>query len=101
LGRTISIIWKNGIAYPLDEKELPLELPHVESYQPGPEGEGPLANLPEWISILLPLREVGEGLWKRIPCPATQAHRGTFFDIWTLTMKKNFATEKFRLLGTG
>ena len=45
---TFPIVWKNGIAYPLDEKELPLLLPEVESYSPGPEGEGPLANIPEW-----------------------------------------------------
>ena len=44
-GEPFPIVWKNGIAYPLDEKELPLELPHVESYKPGPEGEGPLANI--------------------------------------------------------
>ena len=49
-GEPFPIIWKNGIAYPLDENELPLELPKVESYNPGPEGEGPLANLPEWTS---------------------------------------------------
>lgn len=47
-GEPIPIKWENGIAYPLDENELPLELPHVESYKPGPEGEGPLANIPEW-----------------------------------------------------
>lgn len=47
-GEPFPILWKNGIAYPLDEKELPLELPHVESYKPGPEGEGPLANIPAW-----------------------------------------------------
>jgi leucyl-tRNA synthetase len=47
-GEPFPIVWKNGIAYPLDEKELPLELPHVDSYKPGPEGEGPLANIPEW-----------------------------------------------------
>lgn len=41
---------KDVIAYPLDENELPLELPHVEKYGPGPEGEGPLANVPEWTS---------------------------------------------------
>jgi leucyl-tRNA synthetase len=29
---------------------LPLELPYVESYKPGPEGEGPLANIPEWTA---------------------------------------------------
>ncbi len=47
-GEPFPIVWENGIAYPLDEKELPLELPHVESYKPGPEGEGPLANIPSW-----------------------------------------------------
>jgi leucyl-tRNA synthetase len=47
-GEPFPIKWIDGIAYPLDESELPLELPHVESYKPGPEGEGPLANIPEW-----------------------------------------------------
>jgi leucyl-tRNA synthetase len=47
-GEPFPVVWKNGIAYPLEEKDLPLELPHVESYKPGPEGEGPLANIPEW-----------------------------------------------------
>lgn len=49
-GEPFPIVWKNGIAYPLSESELPLELPHVESYKPGPEGEGPLANIAEWTS---------------------------------------------------
>ncbi len=44
-GEPFPIVWKNGIAYPLDEKEFPLELPEVENYKPGPEGEGPLANI--------------------------------------------------------
>jgi leucyl-tRNA synthetase len=47
-GEPFPIKWINGIAYPLDESELPLELPHVEKYGPGPEGEGPLANIPAW-----------------------------------------------------
>ncbi len=49
-GEPFPIKWINGIAYPLDERELPLELPHVETYKPGPEGEGPLANIPEWTA---------------------------------------------------
>ena len=49
-GEPFPVLWKNGIAYPLDEKELPLELPHVDSYKPGPDGEGPLANIKEWIN---------------------------------------------------
>ena len=48
-GEPFPIIWKDGIAYPLDESKLPLTLPQVDSYAPGPEGEGPLANIPEWI----------------------------------------------------
>ena len=47
-GEPFPIVWKDGIAYPLDEKELPLQLPEVESYSPGPDGEGPLANISEW-----------------------------------------------------
>ena len=47
-GEPFPIKWINGNAYPLNESELPLQLPHVESYQPGPEGEGPLANIDEW-----------------------------------------------------
>lgn len=48
-GEPFPIKWKNGTAYQLPESELPLELPHVDSYKPGPEGEGPLANIPEWV----------------------------------------------------
>lgn len=47
-GEPFPIMWKEGIAYPLDESKLPLELPHVDSYKPGPEGEGPLANIQSW-----------------------------------------------------
>ena len=47
-GEPFPIVWKNGIAIPMDEKELPLQLPHIEKYGAGPEGEGPLANIPEW-----------------------------------------------------
>jgi len=49
-GEPFPIRWEDGVACPLDENDLPLELPHVESYKPGPEGEGPLANIPEWTS---------------------------------------------------
>ncbi|MBS1733716.1 MAG: leucine--tRNA ligase [Bacteroidetes bacterium] len=50
-GEPFPITWKDGIAVPLDESELPLELPHVDKYGPGPEGEGPLANLNDWVNV--------------------------------------------------
>jgi leucyl-tRNA synthetase len=49
-GEPFPVQWMDGVAYPLDESELPLELPFVETYKPGPEGEGPLANIPEWTA---------------------------------------------------
>ncbi|MBN8837315.1 MAG: leucine--tRNA ligase [Sphingobacteriia bacterium] len=49
-GEPFPIIWKDGIAYPLPESELPLTLPEVKNYSPGPEGEGPLANINEWVN---------------------------------------------------
>ena len=50
-GEPFPIIWTDGIAIPLDAEELPLELPHVDTYGPGPEGEGPLANIKEWTDL--------------------------------------------------
>ena len=47
-GEPFPITWHDGIASPLPESDLPLQLPYVESYSPGPDGEGPLANITDW-----------------------------------------------------
>lgn len=49
-GEPFPIQWKEGVAMALPASELPLQLPYVDSYKPGPEGEGPLANIPEWVA---------------------------------------------------
>jgi len=49
-GEPFPIRWIDGIAVPLPVSDLPLELPHIEKYGPGPEGEGPLANIPSWTA---------------------------------------------------
>lgn len=49
-GEPFPIKWINGIPVAMSEEELPVQLPHVEKYGPGPEGEGPLANIPEWTA---------------------------------------------------
>jgi leucyl-tRNA synthetase len=56
-GEPFPIIWSDGIAIPLDEKELPLELPFVEKYGPGKNGEGPLSNLTDWVNTITGKRE--------------------------------------------
>jgi leucyl-tRNA synthetase len=57
-GEPFPIIWRNGIAYPLQADQLPVELPHMDELKPGPDAEGPLANLPEWANIDGGTREV-------------------------------------------
>ena len=47
-GEPFPVKWINGVAVAESVDMLPLELPHVSQYGPGPEGEGPLANITEW-----------------------------------------------------
>ena len=39
---------------PIDEKDLPLRLPDIEDYEPGENGESPLAKHTEWINTTCP-----------------------------------------------
>ena len=39
---------------PLDESELPLMLPEVESYEPTENGESPLAAMEDWVNTTCP-----------------------------------------------
>lgn len=55
-GEPFPIVYKDDVPYGTDElndaalSQLPVELPMVEHYKPGPEGQGPLANIPEWMA---------------------------------------------------
>lgn len=48
-GEPFPIVW-NGETPMIAKDALPLELPHVDKYGPGAEGEGPLANITEWVN---------------------------------------------------
>ena len=50
-GEPIPIIHKNGIPIPLDETDLPLELPEIDKYEPSGSGESPLANIKKWVEV--------------------------------------------------
>jgi leucyl-tRNA synthetase len=41
-------------AVPVDEKDLPVQLPDVESYEPTGTGESPLASIDEWVNTTCP-----------------------------------------------
>ena len=45
---------EDGRIVGLSEEDLPLELPEVENYKPAGTGEPPLANVEDWVNIVLP-----------------------------------------------
>ncbi len=54
-GEPIPIVHCDKCGYvPIDESELPLELPDVESYMPTDNGESPLALMTDWVNTTCP-----------------------------------------------
>lgn len=54
-GEPFPIYYKDGIATPLPEEELPLQLPKVDSFLPTESGEPPLARAKDWTYKGYPL----------------------------------------------
>ncbi len=48
-GEPFPIYYKNGIATPLKEEELPLTLPDIDDYKPTETGEPPLGRAQNWL----------------------------------------------------
>jgi leucyl-tRNA synthetase len=57
-GEPFPIVWKEEVAVPLPESALPVLLPEMSDLKPGPDAQGPLANLPEWANFSGGTREV-------------------------------------------
>lgn len=54
-GEPIPIIHCDCCGYvPLEEGELPLKLPMVDSYEPTENGESPLAKITDWVNVKCP-----------------------------------------------
>ena len=54
-GEPIPIVKCEKCGYvPLDESQLPLTLPNVESYEPTDTGESPLAKMTDWLNTTCP-----------------------------------------------
>ncbi len=117
-GEPFPIVWEDGVAIALNENDLPLVLPHAEKYGPGPEGEGPLANITEWVDLTpnpspkeRELREHSEDQkeygyitstadeWKNTLAFAKQnRHHQTEAEeiLWELVRNRNISGYKFR-----
>ena len=54
-GEPIPIVYCEHCGYvPMEEKDLPLTLPEVESYEPTGDGESPLAAITDWVNTTCP-----------------------------------------------
>ncbi len=54
-GEPIPIVHCDKCGYvPVDEKDLPVTLPNVESYEPTDNGESPLAKITDWVNTTCP-----------------------------------------------
>jgi len=49
-GEPFPIYYKDGMPYPMDVNELPLELPSIDQYKPTETGEPPLARAKNWVT---------------------------------------------------
>ncbi|MCX8489564.1 MAG: class I tRNA ligase family protein [Cyclobacteriaceae bacterium] len=56
-GEPFPVVFKDDMPYAMKEAELPLELPPSDNFKPSGNGEGPLANLKDWINF--PARSAG------------------------------------------
>jgi leucyl-tRNA synthetase len=50
-GEPFPVVYREDIPYAMKESELPLRLPELNNFKSSGSGEGPLANLPDWINI--------------------------------------------------
>ncbi len=50
-GEPFPVTYKDDVPYAMKESELPLELPPSDNFKPSGNGEGPLANLKDWINF--------------------------------------------------
>jgi leucyl-tRNA synthetase len=48
-GEPFPVVYKDDMPYAMDESDLPLELPESNNFKPSGSGEGPLANLKDWV----------------------------------------------------
>ncbi len=54
-GEPIPLVWCEKCGWvPVPEDQLPLTLPEIENFAPGPEGESPLCKATDWIQTTCP-----------------------------------------------
>ncbi|MDF1497753.1 MAG: RdgB/HAM1 family non-canonical purine NTP pyrophosphatase [Patescibacteria group bacterium] len=78
---------------PLNEKNLPLELPNVKNYEPTETGESPLANIKKWVEVKCPKCK-GEAKRETDTMPNWAGSSWYFLRYLDPKNKKEFASRK-------
>ncbi len=47
-GEPFPIYYKDGMPFPVEEKDLPIRLPQIDSFKPSSDGQPPLARAKDW-----------------------------------------------------
>ncbi len=50
-GEPFPVVFRDDVPYAMEEKDLPLRLPESNNFKSSGSGEGPLANLKDWINV--------------------------------------------------
>ncbi len=50
-GEPFPVVYRDDMPYPINDNELPLKLPDTDNFKSPGTGEGPLANLKDWINF--------------------------------------------------
>ncbi|TVQ49436.1 MAG: leucine--tRNA ligase [Saprospirales bacterium] len=51
-GEPIPVVYdEEGVCIPLKEKDLPVELPDTDNFQPGKDGRSPLSRIEDWVNL--------------------------------------------------
>ena len=80
---------------PVPEKDLPVVLPEVKSYEPSGDGRSPLANVPEFVNVKCPEVRRARPSAKPTPWTALPAAAGTFCGLPTrITIKRRLTGQK-------
>lgn len=83
---------------PVPEDELPLTLPEVKSYEPGTDGESPLASLTDWIECTCP-QCGGKARRETDTMPQWAVRRGTSYAIAIRTTIRHSPPRKRSTIG--
>lgn len=71
---------------PLPESSLPLTLPDITDFEPGPDGESPLARHTDWVKTTCPAAAAPRPA-RPTPCPSGPVPPGTSCATWTRTAR--------------